>query len=129
MTTEELRAAAERLRMYHDAIERNRNFGAFPAPMIKAREVSKAEEFLARAYLAEHSADDGEPITADWLRSVGFTSGNGYLQKENWKNRIDYLESIGRLFINGRGIEWQGETGTRGDVCRLCRALGIELSR
>ncbi len=30
-------------------------------------------EALAEAYLAEHPADDGEAVTAEWLESVGFS--------------------------------------------------------
>lgn len=70
-TRDEILAAAERLRKWNDAVASNRNFGAFPAPMIKAREVSRAEEVLAQTYLAEHSSDDA-PVTPEWLESIGF---------------------------------------------------------
>ncbi len=32
---------------------------------------------VATAYLLDHTADDADPVTADWLKSVGF-GDNGY---------------------------------------------------
>lgn len=31
---------------------------------------------VATAYLAEHPADEGKPITDAWLREIGFADGN-----------------------------------------------------
>ena len=118
----ELRAAAERLR------GKGRASGYFGSHLhcldYKA---------LATHYLAEHPADDAEPVTEDWLLSVGFT-----------RNKIDQviliLESkdLGRAMTyitispcelciesDDGGSIWLGER-TRGDVRTLCRALGVE---
>lgn len=79
---------------------------------------------IADAYLAEHPADDDEPITNEWLTSFGrHFEFNGH-----------------ELAINSDGgvelwTHWGGESvvidlcdvATRGDVRRLLRGLGIKL--
>jgi hypothetical protein len=92
---------------------------------------------LAKAYLDEHPADDGEAVTEEWLRAVGFDK-QGLL----WFGGA-------RLYI---GAKWDGGTHsaeiqvgggsgyygcdhtidlpkpqTRGEVRRLCQCLGIEI--
>lgn len=86
---------------------------------------------LAQAYLAEHPADENEPITEEWLRSAGFiwqstdtyelhsgAFGNDYLRYTKIAFRA------GLWYANGLGC---ADCKTRGDVRRLCSALGIPL--
>lgn len=123
MTTAELRAAAERLA---DAIAENRT------PRIEdANEV-------ALAWLAEHPADDDEPVTEEWLRGVGFANEPGTIEAET---RLGILRTY-REFKDREGdrrweiddrdvfttfIPKQLKPKTRGAVRDLCRALGIKL--
>ena len=79
---------------------------------------------LAESYLAEHPADDAEPVTEEWLLSVGFKRHpfEGMLHViDGWMSM-----SIGQheknAFVN---TPLRGKT--RGDVRTLCRSLGIEL--
>ena len=126
---DELRAAAERVAKYirkkePDMLSVGKPMQAFMADVRK----------VAAAYLAEHPADDAEPVTEDWLLSIGFT-----------RNKIDQviliLESkdLGRAMTyitispcelciesDDGGSIWLGER-TRGDVRTLCRALGVEM--
>jgi hypothetical protein len=99
---------------------------------------------VARAYLAEHPADDGEPVTAEWLKAVGFTerakerpgddrvlvspegetchhvfwseNRDGY-DHNAWFYGDDYLRAVNLL-----------DQPTRGHVRRLCQALGVTLT-
>jgi hypothetical protein len=74
-------------------------------------------ETLRRRLLAEHKSDDGEEATHEWCDSVGLMCRSFY-QGPNWiptiwSNRVQWVEMrIG---------------STRGDVRRLCKALGIAL--
>lgn len=101
----------------------------------------------AELALAEHPADDGEPITKEWLKSLGFSdSGYSFIIT----GEKDYGEDVARFRLACNGDDWtdgncswefhlrsieleeQGgmlpcEPKTRGDLRRLCRALGIEL--
>lgn len=82
------------------------------------------------AYLREHPADDAEPVKNSWLdHHFDYECGLGW--------------SVGKMFVRHDAMsrEWivyarDHEYGqsielavifTRGDVRRLCRALGIEL--
>jgi hypothetical protein len=89
---------------------------------------------LAESYLAEHPADDCEPITEEWLRSVGFSDGatgeSLWLRcKDSQLGHLRHtamaLDLItGNWTANGLGCK---ECKTRGDVRRLAAALGIAL--
>lgn len=79
---------------------------------------------VTQAYLAEHSADDDEPLTDEWLVSAGFTDD------ENENLSLGPMELF--LFSGGYELLIDHSSGeyrfrTRGDVRRLCRALGIIL--
>lgn len=99
---------------------------------------------LATAYLDEHQADDDEPVTEDWLRSVGGEAvcpPGPYYHQDEW----DVVFSKGGdflLYISHRP-DWPtakarigkdqpdlliGDVATMGEFRRLCRALGIVLS-
>ncbi len=80
---------------------------------------------LAQAYLAEHPADDEEPITEAWLRSVGFDDEH----RLDWKNLVikfcvPIRDNFWDFYLNSTQIK---PPKTRGDVRRLCKALGVEL--
>ncbi len=83
--------------------------------------------------------DDAEPVTETWLRAVGFAQGKpcplGYPP--------DYTITHGRTLLTIRpshnpangwnasideGGSWRGLRQTRGDLRRLCSALGIRLA-
>lgn len=105
---------------------------------------------LARMYLREHPADDDEPVTEEWLRSVGFDHhGIGGFNRliepsAAWKNGdptrlfidLDIPGSASVSMTQGVGgrevhnyVAMTSMPGllTRGQVRRLCAALGIEL--
>ena len=79
---------------------------------------------LAMAWLAEHPADDGEVVTAEWLKSIGFVMEWG-----------EYVLSPIRFEPVNDGkcpwhicCLWDGHAikfSTRGQVRQLLRALGI----
>lgn len=83
---------------------------------------------------AKESDDDGELIDLAWLKSI-----NAELVDQTWQEphpgdiRIGYLYLLGEksrgrwrfcVYMDGNGV---GKIETRGDVRRLCEALGIEL--
>lgn len=83
-----------------------------------------AEAFLlANAYVAEHPADDDEPITVEWLCVMGW---------ELTDTRLELGPLSWHGFDNTMRIDCDILTSlphitTRGDVRRLCKVLGIEL--
>jgi len=86
------------------------------------------ERALAAAYLAEHPADDGEPITEEWLRSVGFKVSPDFeflfIEAGLRPGTIEFDPDIGWIIFGSKATRL---LETRGDVRRLCAALGIEL--
>lgn len=90
---------------------------------------------LARAYLAEHPADDDLPVDEAWLLSVGFIeSGFRRLDLQPWGGLGRSLNWTDPSFNDA----WEGEVvmdfkrlpkpiKTRGDLRLLALALGIEL--
>lgn len=117
----ELRAAAERL-MSHD----------FDRGGIDSFAINDLVMPLARGYLAEHPADDSEPICIDWIMSlsagpIDMSSGddlavafcNGWqLHRAPNETRWSFWRCAG-CFL--RMVD------DRGDVRRLMSALGAEL--
>jgi hypothetical protein len=105
---------------------------------ITAVEVLRRIVDAAKRHLAEHPADDGEPVTEDWLVSIGF-----------WRRGGDELCSPrdGRWMlihdadpVPGYSSRWnlsfpgcqQGlgyDLPTRGDVRRLLTALNVPFSQ
>jgi len=77
---------------------------------------------LAKAYLAEHRADDGELITFPWIESIGGVTADS--------GRV-YLDTYDMSFwIVQGGLNLTGTTHiikTRGQLRQLCRALGVEI--
>ncbi len=120
--TDDVREAAERLLKY-------------PATLTSPGRQNATWDMalLAAAWLREHPADEDEPVTDEWLESVGFTND---------------IDGCGRVWESGEGLVslyvmiglnclvecaskdeavFVPETETRGDVRRLCSALGINL--
>lgn len=126
----ELREAAERLRRMRQ--ESESHDGGYPANAEGRRQSLYDHAALAEAYLAEHRADDAEPITEDWLRSVGFDTADNPAWVwigDNFKiarHRVGGRWQICYLDDNGPSTDIPGPN-TRHDLRQLCRALGIEL--
>lgn len=107
---------------------------------------------VAEAWLAEHPADAGEPVTPDWLAAVGFREVDLSWRKTGMGNEsepnaftiggapdVGYDEfgvwagdgkwAIYRISADGfdGSEDWLAWTPTRGDVRRLLVALGIPI--
>jgi len=98
------------------------------------------------AYLAEHQADDDEPITDEWLAAAGGVfednpsprvNGFVFVVQPETAEQPGYLLRLiegncpAELRNTWRG-GWEHGVGlpmqrTRGDFRRLCEALGVEL--
>ena len=141
MKDAELRAAAGRLR----GIEGPTFHGVGGKRHISEREYADAVT-LAIAYLAEHPVDDDEPVTPEWLATNGFhrqqqpASSNIFGSDKCVPAAGSVLPIVAIEFPrrNSREVPiwavWvygyernQNFCPTRGDVRRLCKALGIEL--
>jgi hypothetical protein len=115
-------AATERLRKAHPR-------GAFYTG------IGLDYDLIVSLYLAEHPADDAEPVTEEWLSSVvgrGATVriGGGFTVSFYLSSPPDITYENG-VPAHGYGYE-SGCTDlpscpTRGDVRRLCYALGVPL--
>lgn len=116
-----IRAAAERLRR-------------LPLPeddpylSCNADAMWRDRELLSNAYLDEHPADDGELVTLEWLKSLGWLP-----DQTGWP-------AICLPETPEWGISWRGHgiwltpisvplcrAPMRGDIRRLCKAMGVEL--
>jgi hypothetical protein len=91
---------------------------------------------VCRAWLAEHPADDENPVDVEWLISVGFKwsnedIGEGYLWINNLKsgNKFDliYLPTSCVWLLSDEINELTLDVRTRGDVRSLAKGLKIEL--
>ena len=90
---------------------------------------------LAEAYLAEHPADDDEAIRPSWLVDLPCTirATKDVVWASPWsENSLD--ERVRIVFTGTWVIQGEGMTvvripaqKTRGDVRRLCAALGVPL--
>lgn len=99
--------------------------------------------FVARAHVAEHSADDGQLLTEAWLISAGFVKRGLYalartietatctfvLSCADYENLPCCWEMWNEFDDNTEpeGSCLPCQPKTRGEVRRLCEALGIEL--
>jgi hypothetical protein len=95
-----------------------------------ANKYDNAAQKVARAYLAEN---DDTAIDEAWLRAVGFEkppSGGLRIKSPHWgspRHHCRYTQIYADKdgwWVNGLGCP---TPKTRGDVRRLCGALGIEL--
>lgn len=98
---------------------------------------------VAKGYLAEHPADDGEPLTADWLDAITrdkegkihWRLSNGPRAAGVIAVEVVMRPSYCTVEVCGRLVrEWwpladdaKRRQYTRGDLRRLCAALGIDL--
>lgn len=118
MTDSELQQAMDRLRSF--------NFAAIGTDHC-SDETLEAVEAVCHAYLAEHPADDDEPITDEWLKDEWGFYGNS---QDNILQRwvTDYVK-LYRLncFANVRVMYSGGHNYcvNRGEVRRLAKALGL----
>jgi hypothetical protein len=88
------------------------------------RECDRAR-VLAAAYLAEHPADDDEPITREWLVDLGWT----VRERDVWMAYPSHLSQSLAIDGNGRvylALMTLGKpVKTRRDLRRLTNVLGI----
>lgn len=84
---------------------------------------------LGRAWLADNPADNDEPLTDDWLNGLsgrswdhrGYSVEIGQLEYELWAERAGGPVEL-RPYHTGKTLF------TRGDVRRVCQAIGLDLS-
>ncbi len=123
MSVNELRAAAERV------IQQVREYDSAGVAMLWEHK-AKA---VAEAYLAEHPADDGDGLSVEWMQAVGFVqSGGGWWRLGEGTNSmaLDYHDNteVGDVFRLPSGSYTPGiNVQTRGQLRRLCAALGVPL--
>lgn len=129
--TDDVRAAAERWRQRI----------ADPRWAVLNRPKTKADTaVLLDAYLADHPADNGDPLTPEWLLAAGLAAddltwhGHGPATGYVLANRIGFRCCDGRwaaYLLSPDGFDgsedWLVETPTRGHLRRLCAALDIPL--
>lgn len=129
--SDELRAAAEQ---FLDGGNR-KGTDEFDTAVKNAQLLIECGDKMARYILASHPADDGQAVDAGWLLSVGFSGSNGLYPLTT--HAKDFTDGIAVQVVNPRLSVWFVSVGdrfgqipalkTRGDVRRLCRALGIEV--
>ncbi len=134
MTTDELRAAAERLA--------DLDLGMYQTPSDDDACI-RAGVALGRAWLAEHPADDEEPITEDWLMSVGFKremqpAASNHLTLRHLILSDDGADIPARIILTkweySDAVRWSLNEAwipsfkpkTRGEVRHLLIALGLK---
>lgn len=93
---------------------------------------------LSNAFVADHPPDDADPVTEAWAEANGATRPYGGEYADEWYWRIKTSDRLGThvvlKFKPNRPIAL-GICGatvvvnpTRGDVRRLCSALGMKLA-
>ena len=107
----ELTAAAERVREEHT---------------IRPSSMSVDEWDVISAYLAEHPADDATPIDADFIRAVCPVCATSQIGTRGNIGPFTLHATLGHASIEC--CQTVKHNATRGDVRRLCRALGIEIT-
>jgi hypothetical protein len=116
--TDELREAAERLRAYGAATDwTEAGFGA--ADHYQAIQDRHA---LADAYLAEHPADDAEPVTAEWLSTLTPDEPNVFATDGGYRIGVTIKPDGTLIRLSGVAIV---RNPTRSHVRRLLSALNI----
>lgn len=115
--TNSLRAAAERL------LKRWHTVGLSVV-------ISEDVKDICDAYIAEHPADDDVPVAVEWLESLSRSGGDmSFLRVRLCDDGFHLMSPCNTV---GEGIEGLTDfvspnVATRGDVRRLCKALGVEL--
>ncbi len=134
MLDRKLRAAAERL---------ERAYLAGLPSLVPEQHFADCRD-VARAYIAEHPADDGERITEDWLLSIGgeeLTAGDkrrgiavgkepGLVLCWRWGHPKNRSWSLEHWTAGGEcgWLELENEPQTRGEFRRMAAGLGIFLN-
>lgn len=121
--TPEQKAAAERLRV--SLKKRHVKFQSSPRTYLGDMEL------IVIAYLAQHPADDDEPIDEEFLRSVGFVDIDKNTLQFDRDLPVDVwhggVMAEAEWSVGGERIPHELMPSTRGDLRRLASALGIEL--
>lgn len=105
-----------------EVLELWHNTGGFSAH--DESECFEAVYTLAHAYAAEHPPDDDEPITEEWMRAAGAVEIKSVGHVALIISTQLYLHyRDGKAGIKGQFVLCH----TRGDVRRLCAALGSPL--
>ena len=116
--TNEVRETAELFRVFDDEEHHE--------PMESIPKFIDAGKKLADAWIAENPADDDEPVSEEWRRSVGFEQTECVVLVL----RLDFIEWYGpKQSINVGSMIMKGlpNCRTRGALRRLASALGIPL--
>jgi len=116
---EELKQAAERLLNPHRVSDQ------FQEMMAQAYRIADDYTMLAEAYLREHPSDDDTPIDEAWLRSVGFAERPEY-PCGIWLDGLRYMPKH-KNWLWCETIMARCTVCTRGELRRLCSALGVTL--
>lgn len=154
---DDVKAAAERYRKHQQRLcEDEHHKSPYWLPLTECWSERRLEDanVLANAHLTEHPADDDEPVTEEWLRSIGFKdwpedNDDKHLfslfiranEEIGWECRLAY-QTNGFYAVRmcdvdvhlgvAESVELLDSRNktvkvTRGDVRRLCAALKIEL--
>lgn len=108
--SDELRAAAERLRRYYAGDRSAYKGSPGDAAGVYTGDVLRL--------LAEHPADDAEPVTDEWLESIGHPTPPEPPQRGGHRWMV--------LVVDGKGSSYRlPNAATRGDVRRLLAALKV----
>ena len=119
MSDDELRAAAQE--MVDDLSYLTDKSGGIRIP------VPEHWRAVALGYLAEHPSDNEEPVTDEWLRSVGFDDRlPGLVIEGDCQYLLVYCRAGWYLSDDGDEI-WVNPLTKRSHVRRLCAALGVPL--
>lgn len=141
--SEDLRAAAERMRSYlsyladkEARVDAEHPYGVnhWAGGWYFNNEQYRRDGLMLRdAYLAEHPADDSESVTFEWLESIGFYRDGTHIDDPlTCCESAIYLspdhndETVWVVFVE---VYELGHVKTRGDVRRLLAALGIEVPK
>jgi hypothetical protein len=130
MSDEELRQAADRLVMDYESA------GGSGNPYRHEKAANRYEDGwnVALAWLEDHPADDGEPVTEEWLRAVGFKDEEySFVLRSPYTD--DWYHHLRHTACSVRKVDWKwhangigvADQPTRGHVRRLCAALGVPL--
>ena len=138
MTTPEVARAAERLREHRQVMARGERLASpycQPRPGLPSLTCTFDEMALSNAYLAEHLADDSDPVDEFWLKQIGFHEhdcDNQPCRKAFSTEAYDltfsphyFQDFLGRWAFHGVTIP---SPQTRGDLRRLATVLGIQLT-
>lgn len=124
------REAAERRERLRGLFGRKNKFGNMSTADYLAGQTWSDLWNECRASVAEHLADDHEPLTEEWLIETGFTDSEGYGLEVSIRNKETGADVAYRA--NDRSLWFYMDRPiatptTRGDVRRLCSVLGVKL--